>query len=160
MPKRGESDRGVYKLGLVRKGNKGSNNSLLNSLCELLNKKNIKELITHMIGDLHLCDNLFKIANGSFVNKFYSELKDIDDNDVKSYVKYLLNQKGIVKRHRDMLMKNNMNKENLFRGTPLMVSLNNHYYRIYSCITNYEKYLRDNTDKDDIYITSVLCSII
>jgi len=160
MPKKGESDRGVYKLGLVRKGNKDSNNSLLNSLCELLNKKNIKELITHMIGDLHLCDNLFKIANGSFVNKFYSELKDIDDNDVKSYVKYLLNQKGIVKRHRDMLMKNGMNKENLFRGTPLMVSLNNHYYRIYSSVINYEKYLRDNTYKDDKYITSVLCSIM
>lgn len=160
MPKKGESDRGIYKLGLVRKGVKKSSDSLLNTLCELLNKKDTNELITHMIKDLYLCDNLFKISNGSFVNNFYSELKDINDNDVKIFIKYLMKQIGIVKRHKEILLKNDMIKENLFRGTPLMVSLNNHYYRVFSSIINFEKYLKDNTNKEDKYLVSILCSIM
>lgn len=160
MPKKGENDRGIYKLGLVRKGIKKGGDSLLYTLCELLNKKDINTLISDIIKDLHKCDNLYKIANGSFVNTFYSDLNIIENSDVQDYVKYLVNQKGIVSRHRDMLFKNNNKINNLFRGTPLMVSLNNHYYRLYSSIINYEKYLRDNTDKDDRYITSVLCSIM
>ena len=160
MPKKGENDRGIYKIGLLRKGVKKSGDSLLSTLCELLKKKNIETLISDIIKDLHKCDNLYKVANGSFVNHFYSELKDINTKDVKLFVKYLLTQEGIVKRHRDMLLKNNIAKANLFRGTPLMISLNNHYYRKFSSIINFEKYLRDVTDKDDKYITSVLVSIM
>jgi len=160
MPKKGENGRGVYKLGLVRKGVKKNKDSLLSTLCELLNKKDISTLISDIIKDLHKYDNLFKVANGSFVNYFYSELKDIEQKNIKGFVKYLLGQKGLVKRHRDLLLKNGIKKENLFRGTPLMVSLNNHYYRFFSCVINYENYLRDNTDKNDKYITSILTSIM
>jgi hypothetical protein len=160
MPKKGESDRGIYKIGLVRKGVKKNEDSLLGSLRELLKKKDIDALISDIIKDLHGFDNIYKVANGSFVNTFYSELKDIKKTDVKGFVKYLLLQKGVVKRHRDMLQRDDIQRENLFRGSPLMVSLNNHYYRLFSSIINYEKYLRDITDKEDKYITPVLCSIM
>lgn len=160
MPKKGESDRGIYKLGLVRKGINRKKDSLLMTLCELLKKKNIEELIKDIIEDLKKCDNLFKISNGSFVNHFYSELKEIDDKDVERFIKFLLKQPGIIKRHFQILTKDNFKKENLFKGTPMMVSLNSHYYKLYSSIINCEKYLKDNTEKDDRFIISVLCSIM
>ena len=43
----------------------------------LLQKKSIDILIKHILTDLSGCDNIFQIANGAFVNYFYSELEDI-----------------------------------------------------------------------------------
>ena len=61
---------GYIKLDLLRKGVKKSVDSLLSTLCELLKKKNIETLISDIIKDLHKCDDLYKVANGSFVNHF------------------------------------------------------------------------------------------
>ena len=160
MPKKGESENGIYRLGLVRKGIKRTDDSLLITLCALFDKKNTETLISHIITDLQKCDNLFKIANGTFVNTFYSELKDINDNEVRDFIKELVKQKGVTKRHRDVLSKDNFKVVNLRRGTPHMVSLNNHYYRSFSSIINFEKYLNDITDKDDKILIPVLCSIM
>ena len=160
MPKKGESDRGIYKLGLVRKGVSRDSDSLLSSLQVLLQKKSIEILINHIITDLSRCKNIFQIANGAFVNYFYSDLNNILEKDVKGFVSFLEKQKGVSKRHKSILVKNNYNRENLFKGTPSMGSLNNHYYRVYSSIKNYEAYLHDDTQKEDKYIVSVLCSIM
>ena len=140
MPKKGESDRGIYKIGLVRKGVDKNGDSLLNAICEMLKIKNIELLIAHIINDLHLCDNLFKIGSGTFVNTFYSELNHIEEKEVTEFCNYLIKQEGIVKRHKQMILRDNIKRDNLFRGTPLMISLNNHYYRIFSSINNFEKY--------------------
>jgi len=162
MPKRGDNDVGVYKLGLVRKGVSKSGDSLLNTLSVMLNKKNAETLITHLMKDLRAHENIFKIGDGTFVNHFYSDLEDIDDKSANKFILFLLEQEGIKhkRRHEKLLTKGGSGRKNLFRGSSHVTSLNNHYYRVYSALQNYESYLKDNTEKDDKYLTSVLCSIM
>ena len=89
----------LYRKG-VKRGTSKCDKSYLESIQELLHEENssVKDLIGNIIYDLNQLKNTHKfisgIGNGSFINLFKKNVRDITDIDARSFRKYLKRYKN------------------------------------------------------------------
>ena len=148
--------------GLIRKGIKQDNRSYLTSMCYLINDSvkndNVDQFIKDIFHDIHNHSLICELGNGSFVNRFKSEIKDIPDEDIKEFLKFVKTKKIKSSYYERYLSKGD--KTRFLKGPKNQASLLVHYYNEFSAVRNLDRYLNDDKYMiDDTLITSLLISL-
>lgn len=148
--------------GLVRKGIKQSNHSFLTSLCLSLRNSStedsVKELIGDIISDVKNHSLIYELGNGSFVNRFKSDIYEILDEDIPKFLSFIKHKK-IKGSHFDRYLKKG-DKMKFLNGPKNNARLVLHYYNEFSSTGNLERYLYDDKYPiDSSLLTSLLISL-
>lgn len=149
-------------MGLVRKGIKQTHRSLLTSLCLSLRNSStddaVKELIRDILFDVKNHPLIYELGNGSFVNRFKSNIYEIPDDDISEFLSFIKHKK-LKGSHFDRYLKQG-NKKKFLNGPKNNARLVLHYYNEFSSIKNLERYLLDDKFSiEDSLLTRLLISL-
>ena len=170
-------DGSQHDAGLLRKGVKRGlgigDNSLLESLCEILSTTNssIIELKKNIIYDLKNHPNLFSIGGGSFINKFKMDITEFNDKHSLKFTGILKKKHPFAQKFFDLFKGKKDNDGNFFskkeilrritlKGSPKERSIINQEIKLYSSVVQFSNYMNDEYEiLLDYYICPILMSI-